>query len=138
MEGRSIEFHFRFHRLTHPCRKRIRHEGIDARRRFVDRAVRMGRDMRVETEARPGRGRQDPLRDIEIAALMAEASGNNDDLKGVLLDLADMIRTSMTVLDAKAEVSKGKEKEPSPTVLVFWKRRTTCPSKIAPNPCLPR
>ena len=82
--------------------------GIDERRRFVDRAVRMVREMRVETEARPGRGRQDPLRDIEIAALMAEASGNDDDLKGVLLDLADMIRASMTVLDAKAEVLKGK------------------------------
>ncbi len=82
--------------------------GIDERRRFENRALRMVREMRVETEARPGRGRQDPLRDIEIAALMAEASGNNDDLKGVLLDLADMIRTSMTVLDAKAEVSKDK------------------------------
>jgi hypothetical protein len=50
---------------------------------------------------------QDPLRDIEIAALIAEAAGNNDDLKGVLLDLADMIRTLKIELDAKAEVLRG-------------------------------
>ncbi len=34
---------------------------------------------------------------------MAEAAGNNDDLKGILLDLADMIRTLKIVLDADAE-----------------------------------
>jgi hypothetical protein len=78
--------------------------GIDERRRLVDRAVRMVREMRVETGVRPGRGRQDPLRDIEIAALMSEVAGNNDDLKGVLLGLADMIRTLKIVLDAKREV----------------------------------
>ncbi|WP_426233261.1 hypothetical protein [Pararhizobium sp. DWP3-4] len=77
--------------------------GIDERRRLIDRGVRMVREMRVESGVRPGRRGQDPLRDIEIAALMAEAAGNNDDLKVVLLDLADMIRTLKIVLDAKAE-----------------------------------
>jgi hypothetical protein len=38
---------------------------------------------------------------------MAEAAGNNDDLKGVLLDLAEMIRTLKIVLDATAEVLRG-------------------------------
>lgn len=61
----------------------------------------MVREMRMETGVHPGRRREDPLRDIEIAALMAEAAGNNDNLKGVLLDLADMIRTLKIVLDAK-------------------------------------
>ena len=79
----------------------------DERRRLVDRAVRMVREMRIESGVRPGRRGQDPLRDIEIAALMVEASGNDDDLKAVLLDLADMIRTLKIVLDAKAEVLKG-------------------------------
>ncbi|WP_426238195.1 hypothetical protein [Pararhizobium sp. DWP1-1-3] len=60
--------------------------------------------MRIETGVRPGRRANDPLRDIEIASLMAEAAGNNDDLKGVLLDLAEMIRTLKIVLDAKGEV----------------------------------
>ena len=81
--------------------------GIDERRRLVDRAARMVRELRIETGVRPGRRGQDPLRDIEIAALMAEAAGNNDDLKGVLLDLADMIRTLKIVLDAKDEVLRG-------------------------------
>ncbi|WP_426232224.1 hypothetical protein [Pararhizobium sp. DWP3-4] len=80
--------------------------GIDERRRLIDRGVRMVREMRVESGVRPGRRGQDPLRDIEIAALMAEAAGNNDDLKGVLLDLAEMIRTLKIVLDAKGEVLK--------------------------------
>ena len=79
----------------------------DERRRLVDRAVRMVREMRIESGVRPGRRGQDPLRDIEIAALMVEASGNDDDLKAVLLDLADMIRTLKIVLDAKADVLKG-------------------------------
>jgi hypothetical protein len=74
---------------------------IDERRRLVDRAVRMVREMRIESGIRPSRRGQDPLRDIEIAALMAEVAGNNDDLKGVLLDAADMIRTLKIVLDAK-------------------------------------
>jgi hypothetical protein len=81
--------------------------GIDERRRLIDRAVRMVREMRVETGIRPGRRGNDPLRDIEIAALMAEAAGNRDDVKGVLLDLADMIRTLKIVLDAKDEVIRG-------------------------------
>lgn len=34
---------------------------------------------------------------------MVEVSGNNDDLKGILLDLADMIRTLKIVLDAKVK-----------------------------------
>jgi hypothetical protein len=77
--------------------------GNDERRRLVDRAVRMVREMRIETGVRPGRRGQDRLRDIEIAALMVEVSGNNDDLKGILLDLADMIRTLKIVLDAKVK-----------------------------------
>jgi hypothetical protein len=81
--------------------------GNDERRRLVDRAVRMVREMRIETGVRPGRRGQDRLRDIEIAALMVEVSGSNDDLKGILLDLADMIRTLKIVLDAKAHVLKG-------------------------------
>jgi hypothetical protein len=63
--------------------------------------------MRSETGVRPGRRGNSPLRDVEIAALMAEAAGNNDDLKGVLLDLAEMIRTLKIVLDATAEVLDG-------------------------------
>jgi hypothetical protein len=54
--------------------------------------------MRIETGVRPSRGRQDALRDIELAALMAEAGG---------IDLTDMIRTLKIVLDAKAEVVRG-------------------------------
>jgi hypothetical protein len=81
--------------------------GIDERRRLIDRAARLVREMRIETGVRPGRRGQDPLRDIEIAALMSEAAGNNDDLKGVLLDLADMIRTLKIVLDAKSEALRG-------------------------------
>jgi hypothetical protein len=80
---------------------------VDERRRLVKRGLRMVREMRVESGIRPSRRREDPLREIEIAALMAEAAGNNDDLKGVLLDLADMIRTLKIVLDAKAEVPRG-------------------------------
>jgi hypothetical protein len=80
---------------------------IDERRRLIDRAVRMVREMRIETGVRPGRRGNDPLRDVEIAALMAEAAGNNDDLKGVLLDRAEMIRTLKIVLDATAEVLDG-------------------------------
>lgn len=79
----------------------------DERRRLIDRAVRMVREMRVETGIRPSRGKQDALRDIEIAALMADASGNGDDFKGVLLDLADMIRVLKIVLDGKYEDLSG-------------------------------
>jgi hypothetical protein len=71
------------------------------RRRLVDRAVRMVGEMRIDTGVRPSRGNMDALRDIQIAALMAEAGGNDDDVKAVLLDLAEMIRTLKIVLDAK-------------------------------------
>lgn len=76
---------------------------IDERRRLVDRAVRMAGEMRIETGVRPGRGNNDALRDIEIAALMAEARGNEDDIKAVLFDLAEMIRTLKIVLDGKTK-----------------------------------
>jgi hypothetical protein len=56
---------------------------IAERRRLVDRAVRMVRELRMETGVRPGRRGQDPLRDIEIAALIAEVSGTIDDVKNV-------------------------------------------------------
>jgi hypothetical protein len=79
---------------------------IDERRRLVDRAVRMVRELRVETGIRPGRRCNDPLRDVEIAALMAEAAGISDDVKSILLDLAEMIRTLKIVLDGKDDVTK--------------------------------
>ncbi len=73
------------------------------RRRLIDRAVRMVREMRVETGIRPSRGKQDVLQDIEIAALMTEAGENGDDVKRILLDLAEMIRVLKIVLDARRE-----------------------------------
>ncbi|WP_018329947.1 hypothetical protein [Rhizobium giardinii] len=76
---------------------------IDERRRLVDRAVRTAGEMRIETGVRPGRGNNDALREIEIAALMAEARGSEDDVKAVLLDLAEMIRTLRIVLDGKTK-----------------------------------
>jgi hypothetical protein len=76
----------------------------DDRRRLVDRAVRMVREMRVETGVRPSHGNRDALRDIEIAILMAEADGNDDDVKAVLLDMSEMIRALKIMLDGKDEV----------------------------------
>lgn len=71
------------------------------RRRLSDRAVRMVREMYIGTGVRHIRGNKDALRDIEIAILMAEAGGNDDDVKAVLLDLAEMIRTLKIVQDGK-------------------------------------
>ncbi len=76
------------------------------RHRLVDRAVRTVREMRIETGIRSSRGMRDALFDIEISAIMAEASCNDDDLKAILLDLADMIR-ALIVLDGKAEILRG-------------------------------
>jgi hypothetical protein len=76
------------------------------RYRLVDRAVRTVRQMRTETGIRSSRGMRDALFDIEISAIMAEASCNDDDLKAILLDLADMIR-ALIVLDGKAEILRG-------------------------------
>lgn len=79
----------------------------DERRRLTDRGARTIREMRLETGIRPGRGK-DVLFDLEIAALKAE-SRSTDQIKAVLLDMADMIRTLKIVLDAKAEVLKENE-----------------------------
>jgi hypothetical protein len=74
-------------------------------RRLTSRGVVTIREMRLETGVRPGR-KPDVLRDIEVRCLMAE-TGDADDRKGVLLEIADMIRTLKIVLDAKDEVLKG-------------------------------
>jgi hypothetical protein len=78
------------------------------RHRLVDRAVRTVREMRIETGIRPSRGMRDALFDVEISAIMAEAGCNDDDLKAILLDLAEMIRTLKIVLNGKEEVIEGK------------------------------
>lgn len=77
----------------------------EERRRLTDRGARTIREMRLETGIRPGRGK-DVLYDLEIAALKAE-TGSGEEIKTVLLEMADMIRTLKIVLDAKAELLRG-------------------------------
>ncbi len=76
---------------------------IDERRRIVDRAVGLARELRIEAGVRPSRGHNDALREIEIAALLAEAGGNHDDVKAVLLDLADMVTKLNIASDGKTK-----------------------------------
>jgi len=78
----------------------------DKRRNLIVRAVRTVREMRTDTGFPSSPGRKDELHYIEIGALMYP-SGPDESIKGVLLDLAGMIRTLKIVLDAKAEVLKG-------------------------------
>ena len=75
------------------------------RRRLTDRAARTIREMRLQTGVRPGRGK-DALYYLEVDALRAEV-GSPEDIKKVLLEMADMIRTLKIVLDAKDEVLRG-------------------------------
>ncbi|MEH7876379.1 hypothetical protein V7799_01245 [Rhizobium laguerreae] len=79
----------------------------DEYRRLVERAVRMVREMRLETGTRPSRGNYVAMGDLEIAALMAEAAANNGEVEGVLLSLAGMIRALKIMMDGKIEVRKG-------------------------------
>ncbi|MBY3143244.1 hypothetical protein [Rhizobium laguerreae] len=79
----------------------------DEYRRLVERAVRMVREMRLETGTRPSCGNHVAMGDLEIAALMAEAAANNDEVEGVLLNLAGMIRALKIMVDGKIEVRKG-------------------------------
>ncbi|WP_245279552.1 MULTISPECIES: hypothetical protein [Rhizobium] len=79
----------------------------DEYRRLVERAVRMVREMRLETGTRPSRGNYVAMGDLEIAALMTEAAANNDEVEGVLLNLAGMIRALNIMVDGKIDVRKG-------------------------------
>ncbi len=79
----------------------------DEYRRLVERAVRMVREMRLETGTRPSRGNYVVMGDLEIAALMTEAAANNDEVEGVLLNLAGMIRALKIMVDGKIGVRKG-------------------------------
>ncbi|WP_246727291.1 hypothetical protein [Rhizobium leguminosarum] len=45
--------------------------------------------------------------DLEIAALLTEAAANNDEVEGVLLNLAGMIRALKIIVDGKIDVQKG-------------------------------
>ncbi|WP_246726389.1 MULTISPECIES: hypothetical protein [Rhizobium] len=79
----------------------------DEYRRLVERAVRMVGEMRLETGTRPSRGNYVAMGDLEIAALMTEAAANNDEVEGVLLNLAGMIRALKIMVDGKIDVRKG-------------------------------
>ncbi|MBY5447834.1 hypothetical protein HFO93_31250 [Rhizobium leguminosarum] len=79
----------------------------DEYRRLVERAVRMVREIRLETSTRPNRGDYVAMGDLEIAALMTEAAANNDEVEGVLLNLAGMIRALKIIMDGKIDVQKG-------------------------------
>ncbi|MBX4877005.1 hypothetical protein HJB56_31240 [Rhizobium lentis] len=79
----------------------------DEYRRLVERALRMVREMRLETGTHPSRGNYVAMRDLEIAALMAEAAANNDEVEGVLLNLAGMIRALKIMVDGKIDVRKS-------------------------------
>lgn len=59
-------------------------------------------EMRLETGTHPSRGNYVAMRDLEIAALMAEAAANNDEVEGVLLNLAGMIRALKIMADDPA------------------------------------
>ncbi|MEH2702898.1 MULTISPECIES: hypothetical protein [Rhizobium] len=79
----------------------------DEYRRLVECAVRMVGEMRLETGTRPSRGNYVAMGDLEIAALMTEAAANNDEVEGVLLNLAGMIRALKIMVDGKIDVRKG-------------------------------
>ncbi|MBY3348370.1 transposase [Rhizobium laguerreae] len=75
---------------------------------FTPRVVaRMVREMRPETSTRPSRRNCVAMGDLEIAALMAEAAANNDEVEGVLLNLAGMIQALKIMVDEKFDVRKG-------------------------------
>ncbi|GLR62014.1 hypothetical protein [Rhizobium indigoferae] len=78
----------------------------DEYRCLVERAVRMVREMRLEISTRPSRGNCVVMGELEIAALMAEAAANNDEVEGVLLNLAGMIRALKIMVDEKIDVRK--------------------------------
>ncbi|MGO7758571.1 hypothetical protein ACC761_15590 [Rhizobium ruizarguesonis] len=79
----------------------------DEYRRLVERAVRMVREMRLETSSRPSRGNCVAMGDLEIATLMVEAAANHDEVEGVLLKLAGMIRALKIMVDEKIDARKG-------------------------------
>ncbi|CAN7504638.1 hypothetical protein [Pararhizobium sp. LjRoot238] len=74
---------------------------VDEKRRLMKRGMRTIRELRLETGIRPSRTGRDALLAIQIDALQTEAR-SDDEIRAVLLDLADMIRTLKIVLDVKA------------------------------------
>lgn len=74
------------------------------KRRLMDRGIRTIREMRVETGVRTSTSKtRDVLNSLEVACLKAE-TGTADEVKAVLLQIADMMRTLKIVLDAKNEI----------------------------------
>jgi hypothetical protein len=79
----------------------------DEKRRLIERGVRTIRELRIETGIRPSSSGTDALLATQIDALQAEAR-SEEEIKAVLLDLADMIWTLKIVRECESGSVEGR------------------------------
>jgi hypothetical protein len=80
--------------------------GESEKRRLLDRAWRTIREGREQTGLKPSRTKADHAMDFLSMSRSLELY-SDDEIKGALLEAADMVRTLKIMLDAKDEVSGG-------------------------------
>jgi hypothetical protein len=105
-EEQRIEFHDRLHRRAGARRQHGGEIGDSEKCRLFDRTWRTIREGREATGIQPSRTKTDRAMDFLTMSRSVELY-SDDEIKGALLEAAEMIRVLKIMLDAKDEVTRG-------------------------------